>query len=220
MGGGLRINTRGGDSFVGAQGQLTKALIIRHVEGERQVLSFDLSFLQESGSHDSDTPVIPGDIVYVPEAVNLVYLLGEVRRPSVFQLTEGMTLLQLLTRAGGVIETTGKMRRVIIMREIDENETRIDLVNVKTILSTGLDPRLLAGDIIYVPRKRLVRLSTFVAQFTSSISPILNLYKNAYDTYFTPERFRRLFRDDDASGGLLEAQQVLRDVTALTTGIP
>ena len=216
-GGGLRINLRGGDSFVGAQGQLTKAVIIRHVEERREVLTYDLSNLQEPGSHPSDAPVYPGDVVYIPEAVNLVYMLGEVRRPDVFQLNEGMTLVQLLARAGGVVESTGGMRRVVLMREMDDATTRIELINLRTILKRGNDPVLRAGDIIYVPQRRLSRLGQFVQQFTATISPILSLYRDAYDTYYTADRLERLLTDESLdTGNLLAADQLLNKANALT----
>ena len=47
--GGLRVNQQGGDSYVGAQGQLTKAVIIRHTGDERTVEEYDLRGLQEPG---------------------------------------------------------------------------------------------------------------------------------------------------------------------------
>src|SRR5690606_36156393 len=85
--GGKRVNTRGGDSFVGGQGQLIKALIIRNTELGRQVGEFDLKDLEKPGPHQSEALVYPGDLVYVPEGINLVYVMGELRNPGVFELT-------------------------------------------------------------------------------------------------------------------------------------
>ncbi|HIJ72473.1 MAG TPA: hypothetical protein HPP83_00080 [Candidatus Hydrogenedentes bacterium] len=215
--GGQRISLRGGDSYVGAQGQLTEAVLIRRRDGKREVSEYVLSDLAQPGSHPSDTPVLPGDIVYVPEGVNLVYVLGEVRRPDVFQLSEGMTLLQLLARAGGPVELTGRLNQVVLMRETDAANTRVALLDVRKILKTGADPLLEAGDIIYIPQKRLTRLSQFVSRFTGSISPILSLYQQAYDAYYTDERYRRLL-DDTAYGGqdLLVIEQILTDISSLS----
>lgn len=57
--GGPRINQRSGDTFVGAQGALSKALIIRRSpQGRRVVLDYDLHGLSEPGPHASDAPFI------------------------------------------------------------------------------------------------------------------------------------------------------------------
>lgn len=216
--GGLRINTRGGDSFIGAQGQLVKALIIRHAEDKRDVLEFDLRGIRKSGPHPSDTPVMPGDIIYVPEGLNLVYLLGQVRTPGVFALSEGMTMLQLLAQAGSFDPATARLRQVVLMREQDETVTKIMLVNVRHMLKTAEDLPLQAGDIIYVPQKPLVNISQFVARFTSSISPILSLYRQAFDTYYTQKFYDQMFKNPSTSAfDFTTLQRTLGSIGSLIT---
>ncbi len=184
--GGQRLNQRGGDTFVGGQGQLVKAFIIRTIDGEREVTVHDLREIQESGPHASEAPVYPGDIVYVPEGINLVYLLGEVRQPDVFALSQGMTLMQLLANAGGFQESTARLSQVVLLREeSDAEKTKVTLYNVKEMLKTGADPLLQPGDIIYVPRKRLTNLRDFVNRFTGAISPVLSLYTQTLGLYTT-----------------------------------
>lgn len=177
--GGMRIDQRAGDSFVSAQGQLVKAYLIRHVQGRREVTEYDLRGLQHSGPHAGDAAVLPGDVVYVPEGVNLVYILGEALRPDVVAMQEDTTLLQILAAVGSFNPSTARLRKVVLMRETSENETKIMIVNVRTLLKTGEDMLLFPGDIIYIPRKRLVNLADFVSRFTGSISPILSLYTQA-----------------------------------------
>lgn len=217
--GGQRINTQGGDSFVGAQGQLVKAFIIRNHGEDRSVTEYDLRDLEKPGSHASESPVYPGDIIYVPEGVNLVYLIGEVRQPSVRELTPNMTLVHLLALSGGYITNSARLREVIIMREIDEENTEVMSVNLRKILrGNSPDVPLMAGDIVYLPERKLLRLQTFVGQFTGSISPMLSLYNQAFETYYTERRLRLLYDNDDNFGqafqtgdiGLLS--QLLRDV--------
>ena len=213
--GGLRISTRGGDSFVGAQGQLTKALIIRHKGDQREVMDFDLRGLAKSGPHAADTPVLPGDVVYVPEGVNLVYLIGEVRRSDVFQLTEGMTLLQLLTQAGGPNFPTARIKHVVLIRPIDPERTDVQRVDVRQILHGGKDMPLKPGDIVYVPRKRAVRLQEIVTRLTGTVSPILSLYNQAYDTYYVRDRYERLFSGSGTTNATLTTLENLRSFGSL-----
>ena len=223
--GGLRINQRGGDTFVGGQGQLVKAFIIRNEMDDRQVYEYDLRSLQEPGRHVSDTPVFPGDIIYIPEGINLVYVLGEINRQAIIPLLDGMTLLQLIANSGGLRESTARLNQVILMREMSDGSRQVMLINVRQMLSTGEDFLMEPGDIVYFPRRRMTNLQEFVGRITGTVSPALNLasqtmrlYTQAYDTYYTKERFDRLFRNDTGlgAGTTLGTLQTLRDLSAVT----
>lgn len=219
--GGIRVS-RGDsrDSFVGTEGKLVKALLIRHANGERQVLEYDLRGLETPGVHASDAPVIPGDIIYVPQSVMLVYVLGSVRMPGVFPMSDNMTLLQLVTRAGGFDEVLGHMKHVVIIRGEDKANSKVMLVDAKAMLKTGADMPLEAGDIIYVPRKPLAKLQTFVGQLTGSISPVLSLYRQAWDSYYTKDLYDATFGDDGSRAyDLVSIQQSLQSLSSFTGAI-
>ena len=190
--GGPRVNTVGGDSYIGAQGRLSKAFVIRHREGKREVHEYDLSGVRETGENPSDAPVLPGDVVYVPEGMNLVYVMGEVANPGVYPLLEGMTLLELLGRAGGAIEKTGRMRGVMLLRAKDAENTEAMLIDLRKSLDTGYSPRLQAGDIVYVPRGKLVKLYDNLMRFThltETVSPLLGLYNQGFDAYYRDDLY-------------------------------
>ena len=204
--GSLRLNQRGGDTFVGGQGQLVKAFIIRGEGDERTAMEYDLRGLETSGSHSSQTPVFPGDIVSIPVGLNLVYVLGEVGRPGVQPLSDGMTLLQLLSTANGLRESSARMKEVVIIREVNDTETEVQLVDLKAILKTGQDIVMEPGDIVYVPRKKLVTLGEFISRSTGVVSPILNvtsqalgLYSQVWDAFYTKERIDLLYNSDQSS---------------------
>lgn len=218
--GGMRVNQRSGDSYVGGQGQLVKAFIIRDNGGDRQVMDFDLRNFRQSGPDPSNARVLPGDIVYVPESQNLVYLLGEVGRANVYAITEGLTMLRLLAFASGFQESTARLRHVLLLREINETETKIMVVDVRRIIKTGQDVLLEPGDVIYVPRKRLVNAREFVQQATGTISPILSLgqqvmslYTQTYDAYYMKDRMDLLFKSG-ADRAKLVLDNALRNIAA------
>ena len=221
--GGLRVNQRGGDTYAGAQGQLVKALVIRHDGSDRKVLEYDLRGFQEPGAHVADTPILPGDLVYVPEGVNLVYLLGEVGRSQVFALSQNMTLLQLLANAGGFSEQTARLREVVVMRERENDSTEVYHVNVRRMLKDGSIFRLRAGDIIYVPQKRLTSLSAFLSrlyspatQTMSVASQVLGLYQAVWNAWYTDERFELLYEQGDTEIlNTLEMLRSLQDISVL-----
>ena len=213
--GGLRVNTRAGDTFIASQGQLTKAVIIRSAEGTREVLEYDLRGLQEPGPHQSQAPVYPGDIVYVPEGVNLVYLVGEVRRPEPYQMSENMTLLELMVRSGGAVDSTARQSEVILIHQIDESQTQIQVINFRKVLKTGVSPHLHPGDIVYVPRKRTVRLQEFVGRITGTISPILGLYEQLYSAYYADQRWDQIINGNVSTNNVLSLQQLFNDLNTL-----
>lgn len=186
LAGGLRLrNTSGGTDFVAITGQISKAFVIRRVNGERSVLSYDLRGFGSPGAWEGDAEIYYGDIVYVPEGVSLVYLLGENRSPVIVELTEGMTLLQMLSLSGGFNSSTAKLNNVILLRQVDDETTDIHRINLRQVLKNKEEDMLLQpGDIVYIPQKTMVRLSEFVLRFTSSISPLLDMYTLGVDALF------------------------------------
>ncbi len=220
--GGIRVNQRGGDSYVGAQGQLVQALVIRHIGDERHVFEVDMRDFEQPGPSPADTPIYPGDVVYVPESANLVYLLGEVRQPRVYAISQGLTLIRLLALAGGFEESRAHISKVAITREISKTETKILIFDVKKGLKTGADMMLEPGDIIYVPRRPLVRAQEFlqrvVAPATTGMSfarQVLGLYQQAYSAYYTKQRYDLLYNNnndsDNRATALYESTLFLQD---------
>ncbi|MCP4641572.1 MAG: polysaccharide export protein [bacterium] len=204
--GGQRFSGQGDQDLLSQQGTLTKAFVIRGCGEDREIVECDLRGLTEPGAHPSDTPVFPGDFVYVPEGVNLVYVLGEVRQPSVFQLAEGQTLTQLLARAGSPTASTARMRHVVLIRPKDAQNADVMVINLRKVLRSGHDTTLRAGDIVYVPRRPLVRIEEFVNRFTGSISPLLSLYSQAWETKYTKKRLEVLY-DVDEPGDMVNTLQ-------------
>lgn len=226
--GSLRVNQRGGDSFVGGQGQLVKAIIIRGEGENRTPTVYDLRNLDRPGSHATQTPVLPGDTVFIPEGLNLVYILGAVGRPGIQPLTENMTLLQVMAASGGFDESGGRLKQVVLMRQVNDSETDVRLINVKEILRSGGDFPMMPGDILYVPRKRLVTLGEFISRSTQLVSPIMGvtsqamgLYTQAYDVFYTEERIDLLYNNDNINQSQVNLQllEAIRNLGSVADGI-
>src|SRR5690606_32819592 len=144
--------------------------------------------------------------VFIPEGLNLVYILGAVGRPGIQPLTEGMTMLQVMAAANGFNESVGRLKQVVLMREINKDQTEIKLIDVRTMLKEGGDFRMMPGDILYVPRKRLITLGEFISRSTALVTPIMGvtsqamgLYTQAYDVFYTEERIDLLYNSDNSS---------------------
>ncbi|MBN2309292.1 MAG: polysaccharide export protein [Candidatus Hydrogenedentes bacterium] len=220
LAGGLRYSSRTDEDYVSQQGTLTKAFIIRGRGAAREVIECDMRQLTHPGAHPADTLVKPNDFIYVPEGVNLVYVLGEVQRPSVFQLAEGQTLVQLLARAGSFSGSTARIRHVVLLRETDAENTLVTTVNVRRMLKTGEHITLRPGDVIYIPRARLVRLQEFINRITGSITPVLDLYNLAWETGYTKKRLELLYDESYTSdeGNLTSLLQNIRSYGELIEG--
>jgi protein involved in polysaccharide export with SLBB domain len=214
--GGIRVNQRSGDSFVGATGQLVKASIVRGEGEDRVVTEYDLRDFGETGPSSASTPVIPGDTVIVPPNANLVYVLGEVRSPQVYSFSEGLTVIRLLSYAGGFNESTARLGQIFITREINETETEVMAFDVRENMKAGTDMAIEPGDIIYVPRKRSINLAQFITNITapasaamSFSSQVLDLYTLAYEAYYTSDRYDLLFDNNRFGQNTLILQDLL-----------
>jgi hypothetical protein len=222
----LRVTARaGGEAFSPSQGTLTKAFIIRKGEGGRVVYEVDMRGITNTGPHPSEMPIVPGDVVYVPEGVNLVYVLGEVQSPNVYQLTKDQTLLQLLSRAGGLRESFARARHIVLMRPIDPERTQVSVLDFRAIVKSGEDILMQPGDVVYVPQKRLVRVQEFVQRFTGSISPVLDLYTNAYNAVYLDRRTKAFLDSVETDqNGVVTSLQNLQNLGTIvqdfTNGIP
>jgi ribosomal protein L16 Arg81 hydroxylase len=106
------------------------------------------------------------------------------------------------------------------MREESEGSSKIMLINVRQIINTGQDITLVPGDVIYLPPKPLVNLREFVTRFTGTVSPVLSLYRQAWDSYYTAKQFDNMFQNTSGtSSDLLAIQQSLRAIASFS-GIP
>jgi len=226
--GGLRVNQRGGDSFVGGQGQLVKAVIIRGEGENRSASQYDLRDMERQGHHDSQTRVLPGDTIFIPEGLNLAYVLGAVGRPGIQPLSEGMTLLQLLASVGGFDQSAARLKQVVLIREIDGTQSQVQLLDVKTMLQFGGDFLVQPGDVVYVPRKRLVTLGEFISRATGLVSPIMGvtsqamgLYTQAFDVYYAADRADLLYNTDNSSQlqTNLQLLEAIRQVGTVADGL-
>jgi protein involved in polysaccharide export with SLBB domain len=101
-----------------AAGGVTERGNTRHIDVRRlsrPVASFDLYDYLIRGDTRSDIRLETGDVVFVPVHGTRVQVTGAVRRPSIYELGPGETLLDLIRVAGG-FRPDAEFRRVAIHR--------------------------------------------------------------------------------------------------------
>ncbi len=119
-----------------------------------QTFTINLSDILESGDSHFNIPLVGGDVVSVPRA-GIIYVVGAVNKPGGFLLEndlDRMTMLKMLSLAGGTT-STAKMKKAVILRKNPDTGQR-DQVPVdlnKIMHMKEQDVQLQANDILFVP---------------------------------------------------------------------
>jgi polysaccharide export outer membrane protein len=119
-----------------------------------QTFTINLADVLESGESRFNIPLIGGDVVSVPRA-GIIYVVGAVTRPGGFLLQndlDHMTMLKMLSLAGGPTNTAKKKNAVILRKNPDtgqRDQVPVDLGKIMDMKSK--DVQLEANDILFVP---------------------------------------------------------------------
>jgi polysaccharide biosynthesis/export protein len=125
-------STGAGDPSAGAADATVPASIpgLPFVAPGSEVIHISLLELQ-SGNPEKNVTLKAGDTVYFPKA-SQVYVMGSVARPGPYRYQEGMTVLQVLTLAGGVTERGSQGRakfiRIVDGKKVEKKAKPTDLV--------------------------------------------------------------------------------------------
>ncbi len=183
--------------------------------GGRTVTTLDLYDLLLNGDTSGDMRLLPGDVIFIPPVGPTVGLVGEVRRPAIYELKDETTAAQLVKLGGGFLPSADPS--LATLDRVNEQRLRVT-VDVNLATPKGAGQRLQAGDQLRVPFIRpvledSVRLSGHVHrpgefQFSpgmrlSDLIPTLDeLHANADQRYILvrreipPDRRVRVFSVD------------------------
>ena len=104
---------------------------------------------------------------------NLVYVMGEVAKPNYYLMEGPHTVTQILSRAGGVLNTGEKSTILVISRNEDRKPWG-RLLNLNKVISEGNiseDLVLQQYDVVYVPKSTIARMNLFVEQYINKMIP-------------------------------------------------
>jgi polysaccharide export outer membrane protein len=126
----------------------------------------------------------PQVTVAVVEMASLkAFVLGEVGNPAVIQLTTPVTMVEALTRAGGVLPTA-RTRNVLLIRAGGEAPEPF-LVDLREVLHPQAGAAALwlrQGDVVVVPTRTIANAARYMASVASVLSPFVAasaIYRNA-----------------------------------------
>lgn len=129
---------------------------LQQVEGMKLVgadkIEINLRRLLYAREEGLNIEVKPYDTISVTRA-DVVYVVGDVRRPGGFVLAdrENLTVLQALALAEGATGTAAKRKARIIRRDAGGSRTEIQVDLVKILNGESQDVELAANDILFVP---------------------------------------------------------------------
>ena len=89
---------------------------------EPDVIKVDLADLQ-AGNMNLNLQLVDGDTINIPKALS-AFVSGQVKLPGAFAVDNGMTVLQLLTLAGGLTDR-GSEGRISIIRNVEGKQQEI-----------------------------------------------------------------------------------------------
>jgi polysaccharide export outer membrane protein len=120
-----------------------EAVIVRAAKGangadgngsEPEIIKIDLRELQD-GNLALNIPLRDGDTINVPKAQS-VFVSGQVKNPGGYAAEPGMTVLQVLSLAGGLTDR-GSDRRINILRTIEGKRKELKGVKLTALVEPG-----------------------------------------------------------------------------------
>lgn len=118
----------------------------------------------------------PGASVHLKRSPSWrIYVQGQVAHAGAFKLEPGMTALEAIAEAGGVTETAGAGKAVLIRRDACGNPQGmlVDLASADNGGGKKIDDvALMPADVLVVPRSAIANVDLFVKQYIQNLLPI------------------------------------------------
>jgi polysaccharide export outer membrane protein len=134
-------------------------VVRRRGPAEREVLHVNLVQVERllaQGHPEADLELWPDDLVVIPSAVRVAYVLGQVNKPGQVEVPNGarMTVSMAVSHAGSYTKFAATSR-VMVLRTTPTGETRKYAVDLDAILNgrLELDLDLQPGDVVWVPER-------------------------------------------------------------------
>jgi polysaccharide export outer membrane protein len=111
---------------------------------------------------------------------NLVYIMGEVEKPDYYLMQGPNTVSQILSRAGGALDTA-ELKTVLVITRGKDRRPWGRLLDLNNVLYTGNmseDIVLNQYDVVFIPKTKIARMNLFVEQYINNMIP-----SNLIDSY-------------------------------------
>ena len=137
----LELVSKAGGLTRGAGHNATIRRTVTNGGASEKNIEVDIADLLQSGDETVDIPLMDGDSVTIAKAA-VIYVTGQVNRPSAFNLEPDTTVIKAITMAGGFTQLAAE-GKIKIIRKINGVEHILEKV--------PLHERLMPEDVMVVP---------------------------------------------------------------------
>lgn len=122
--------------------------VITHADGTQQAL--DLSHPETKNGSAVDMELVPGDVVYVPDQLGKVSVVGQVRQPAAIPWKENLTILEAISECGGIVDLdTADLRGAKLTHNGQDTPLNLEPMMRQGDMSANI--KLAPGDRVFVP---------------------------------------------------------------------
>ena len=153
------ISTAGG--FTDRAQKEYAQLLRRKESGERELFRFSVAEVEKAvarGRVDADLELAPDDLLVIPSAARVVYVLGQVNKPGAFELPADtrMTVSMAVSQAGSWTKFAS-ISRIQVLRQPPTGEPVRFSVDLDQVVNgrIDLDVEIQPGDVVWVPQRSL-----------------------------------------------------------------
>ena len=129
---------------------------IKLIRGGQEITSIDFYDYLQTGKKPKDEQLQIDDVIFIPKRKNTIEIIGEVNRPSIYELDENESLTSLIKIAGG-LKVTAHLEHAQVDRVVPFNERSILLkdrvlvdLSLKKIINEKIIFKLKDGDKISI----------------------------------------------------------------------
>lgn len=140
------------------------------------VMKINVDKLLREGGHQNYV-VLADDVIFVPQAIRQVFILGQVVKPGAYNIDDKTTPADVLAMAGGPTERAD-LKHVKIIHRANKTETEVvDLKNYLEKQPAGTLPFLQVNDVIQVQETKSINWEKIFA-YAAGIKVIHDLIVN------------------------------------------
>ncbi len=146
--------------------------------GDVQVAGRGIFTLRDELRERLSQYIVDPEVIITVTAVQSqkIIVLGEVNNPGVFTLDSDITVVEAISKAGGMSDDANLNNVLLIRREKDKpNIISLDLKNAFKGGDLSQNFAMQSGDIIYLPAAAIADVSWFFSHLSKILSPVVNL---------------------------------------------
>jgi polysaccharide export outer membrane protein len=134
-------------------------IVRRRGPTEREVIKLSLVEVEKliaKGQAEADLELWPDDLVVIPSAVRVAYVLGAVNKPGNIEVpNDSRVTVSMAVSSAGSYTKFASTGRVQVLRHLPTGETKKFTVDLDAVLDGRLDDdvQLLPGDVVWVPER-------------------------------------------------------------------